>query len=90
MKRLTKDGRTILTGVHYTQFREKVWNLQGFQCKDCRKLLRFHEMDLHHIDGRGMGGSKRDDVLGKVEGLCRPCHQNPRGSDPRKQPHLER
>ena len=30
--------------------------------------------DCHHIDSRGMGGSKTKDTLDNLIGLCRECH----------------
>lgn len=31
-------------------------------------------VDVHHIDARGMGGSKSKDVIENLMGLCRKCH----------------
>jgi 5-methylcytosine-specific restriction endonuclease McrA len=31
-------------------------------------------VDVHHIEARGMGGSKRADVIDNLMGLCRKCH----------------
>lgn len=30
--------------------------------------------DIHHIDARGMGGSKEKDVIGNLMAVCRTCH----------------
>jgi len=30
--------------------------------------------DIHHIDARGMGGSKEKDVIENLMALCRKCH----------------
>jgi hypothetical protein len=30
--------------------------------------------DIHHIQARGMGGSKLRDTPGNLIALCRPCH----------------
>ena len=30
--------------------------------------------DIHHIDCRGMGGSKEKDEIENLMGLCRKCH----------------
>jgi uncharacterized C2H2 Zn-finger protein len=30
--------------------------------------------DIHHIDARGMGGSKDKDVIENLQALCRSCH----------------
>ena len=31
-------------------------------------------VDIHHIEARGMGGSKEADVIENLMGLCRKCH----------------
>jgi hypothetical protein len=31
-------------------------------------------VDIHHIDSRGMGGSKTKDFIENLMGLCRKCH----------------
>ena len=32
-------------------------------------------VDIHHIDARGMGGSKEKDFIENLMGLCRSCHE---------------
>ena len=31
-------------------------------------------VDIHHIESRGMGGSKLADTIENLMALCRPCH----------------
>jgi 5-methylcytosine-specific restriction endonuclease McrA len=31
-------------------------------------------VDIHHIEARGMGGSKQADVIDNLQALCRGCH----------------
>ena len=31
-------------------------------------------VDIHHIEARGMGGSKTKDIIENLQALCRPCH----------------
>lgn len=31
-------------------------------------------VDIHHIDARGMGGSKKADTIENLQALCRQCH----------------
>jgi 5-methylcytosine-specific restriction endonuclease McrA len=31
-------------------------------------------VDIHHIDCKGMGGSKQKDVIENLQALCRECH----------------
>ncbi len=31
-------------------------------------------VDIHHIEARGIGGSKKADVIDNLMGLCRKCH----------------
>lgn len=39
-------------------------------CEVCGKKA----VDIHHIDARGMGGSKQKDVIGNLMALCRYDH----------------
>ena len=32
-------------------------------------------VDVHHINAKGMGGSKTKDYNGNLIALCRPCHE---------------
>ena len=86
MIKTTKDGRTIRTGADYTKFRHWLYLMQQFSCARCQRhtstmspsedAWSFH---VHHIGGRGMGGSKRNDNLDSVEGLCGECHRKEHG-----------
>lgn len=82
MIRTTKDGRTIRTGKHYSQFRAQVFLSQNAECGHCGTGVALSSppewassFHLHHKNGRGMGGGKRNDIPSEVEGLCRDCHQ---------------
>lgn len=77
--RITKDGRTILTGLDYTIFRQQIYFIQGGKCLTCGRWCSLDgEMHwpnyfmVHHKDGRG--GGKRDDIHSAVEGVCSQCH----------------
>jgi hypothetical protein len=72
--RVTKDGRTIRTGKHYTEFRHAIYDRCEGICEGCNRGLVFWEMEVHHKNGRGMGGGKRDDIPKEVLGLCGACH----------------
>ena len=39
-------------------------------CECCGKIA----VDIHHIDSRGMGGSKKADDIKNLMALCRSCH----------------
>jgi hypothetical protein len=39
-------------------------------CEICGKKA----VDIHHIDCRGMGGSKQRDTIENLMAVCRPCH----------------
>lgn len=84
---IKKDGRTIRTGRHYTEFRAEVFATQAGKCanpkcgrptcleEDLASDWSFH---LNHLQGRG--GGKRDDVMfrdGKqiCRGECGACHR---------------
>lgn len=85
-RKVTKDGRTILGGKDYTEFRRQVYYAQGAQCKSCSRYTFFlasmeddYSFHVHHTNGRGMGGGKRDDTLEAVIGLCGACHRKEHG-----------
>lgn len=40
-------------------------------CEICGKKAT----DVHHLDNRGMGGSKEKDYIENLMGLCRGCHK---------------
>ena len=40
-------------------------------CEICQSKA----VDIHHIDARGMGGSKIRDVIENLMALCRSCHE---------------
>jgi 5-methylcytosine-specific restriction endonuclease McrA len=31
-------------------------------------------VDIHHIESRGMGGTKQADIIDNLQALCRGCH----------------
>ena len=33
-------------------------------------------VDIHHIEARGMGGTKKPDTIDNLMALCRECHIN--------------
>ena len=82
MIKVTKDGRTIRTDSDYTKFRGHLYQYQSGECFNCSRLTELsmpHECDesfhVHHVDGRGMGGSKRNDTLEACKGLYGKCHR---------------
>lgn len=40
-------------------------------CEVCSSVAQ----DIHHIDCRGMGGSKTKDVIENLQAVCRECHE---------------
>jgi len=58
--------------VGYDMQRRRVWAKQSRSCRHCHKGISLEQMHLHHTDGRGLGGGKRNDL--KTEGLCEACH----------------
>lgn len=74
--KVKKDGRTILTGRDYTAHKMKVWEAQGRRCAGpCGCYLPFQYAELDHAAGRGMGGSKRDDLAEGNTVKCSNCHR---------------
>jgi 5-methylcytosine-specific restriction endonuclease McrA len=39
-------------------------------CEVCGKKA----IDIHHLEARGMGGTKTKDVIENLQALCRECH----------------
>ena len=39
-------------------------------CEVCDKSA----VDIHHIEARGMGGTKKKDVIENLMAVCRKCH----------------
>ncbi len=75
MIKTKKDGRTILSGKDYTDLRHRVFLREQGRCSDCGRWIWFASFHLHHNNGRGMGGSKRNDVDSEVTALCGSCHR---------------
>ena len=42
----------------------------------CEMCQQDRAVDIHHLDNRGMGGSKTKDYIENLVGLCRDCHNN--------------
>jgi 5-methylcytosine-specific restriction endonuclease McrA len=38
------------------------------------EVCQAQAVDIHHIEARGMGGSKEADTIENLMGLCRKCH----------------
>lgn len=66
-----------LSPYEYAGQKRRVWHKQGQGCAHCFKGIALAEMHLHHKDGRGLGGGKRNDL--KTIGLCEGCHQKEHG-----------
>lgn len=80
--KVTKDGRTIRSGKTYTAFRYELWLCQNKLCADCGRQTDLHvdlswntSFHIDHVDGRGLGGSKRDDTFLACKGKCGKCHR---------------
>ena len=40
------------------------------------EVCQAQAVDIHHIEARGMGGSKEADTIENLMALCRQCHTN--------------
>jgi hypothetical protein len=40
----------------------------------CEFCQQDRAVDIHHLEARGMGGSKEKDYIENLVGLCRDCH----------------
>lgn len=70
-----KDGRLVESPYRYRKTKRQIWESQGRKCAECGKFLPTPAFGhRHHVDGRGIGGGKRDDA--KTVVLCiEPCHE---------------
>jgi 5-methylcytosine-specific restriction endonuclease McrA len=48
----------------------------GYDTTDfiCCEVCQAQAVDIHHIEARGMGGSKQADTIENLMALCRKCH----------------
>ncbi len=60
---MKKHTKIYLKGMGY---HETDW----IPCELCPKTA----VDIHHIEPRGMGGSKSKDVIENLMAVCRECH----------------
>lgn len=73
MRKITKDGREILTGKDWGRRRDQVRLGANERCSRCESFTGVSG-ECHHRVKRGMGGGFRDDRLENLEWLCRECH----------------
>lgn len=79
--RITKDGRRILSGKDYTEFRQDLHSRQSGNCAECGKVTSLtapieSDWSFHTDHTKGRGGGKRDDTFEACKGLCGSCHRN--------------
>ena len=60
---MKKYTRTYLTYFGYDE-------TDFIPCEVCNKQA----VDIHHIEAKGMGGSKTKDNIENIMALCRECH----------------
>ncbi len=58
-------------GRAWRELRLKAFARDGYRCRVCGRLCAYPEAD--HIVARSEGGQ---DVLGNVQTLCKPCHND--------------
>lgn len=61
------------TKVYLQYFYPDDWDVEGMwrECEICGGRM----VDVHHIESRGMGGSKERDEIDNLMGLCRSDHE---------------
>lgn len=83
MIRVMHDGRTKRTGRDYALFRVQIFwratgrcemSRNGERCNRYAPLTGLNHGAVHHINGRGMGGGKRDDNPEVCKWACWECH----------------
>jgi len=60
---MKKHTKVYLQGMGYD-------TTDWIPCEVCNKQA----VDIHHIEARGMGGSKERDTIENLMALCRDCH----------------
>ncbi len=82
------DGREACRGSAWMKRKQEVWSSDGGNCVACGCITgrpgfpeqtTFAEAEIHHIHGRGMHGSKRDDRIfvnakRNLDTRCWECH----------------
>lgn len=56
------------TKIYFTYFNHKI--PEDVLCEVCIRPAK----DIHHIEARGLGGSKSKDTIDNLMALCRGCH----------------
>lgn len=56
------------TKVYFNHFGHQI--IEDVFCENCGKPAG----DIHHLENRGMGGSKSKDLIENLMALCRECH----------------
>ena len=67
---MKKHTRVYLEEMGYISKGEQPIDQPYVPCEVCSQPA----VDIHHIDARGMGGSKTKDVIENLMALCRTCH----------------
>lgn len=57
----------------HTKIYTKFFNIGEQDFHPC-EMCSSKAVDVHHIEPRGMGGSKTKDYIENLAGLCRNCH----------------
>jgi hypothetical protein len=60
-RRGPRGGRKIAGKAEYKRLREFVWDRDRGICCLCGEFVPLESATYEHLNGRGMGGSKRDD-----------------------------
>lgn len=59
------------TALYFKFFGYRPGDWIGCEVPDCGN----EATDIHHIDARGMGGTKKPEDIMNLMALCRPCHE---------------
>ena len=66
--KIYRDGREVCNDsregiAEYKRRRDVMWNRDKGVCCLCLRFCRKEDATFEHLDGRGMGGSRRDDRI---------------------------
>jgi 5-methylcytosine-specific restriction endonuclease McrA len=59
--------------VKYKEVYLKAFNLTRDEFVEC-EVCKGQAVEIHHLDCKGMGGSKEKDTIDNLMAVCRECH----------------
>lgn len=70
------------------RLRKAIIRRERYRCALCDAAGQVTGLDVHHIQPKGIGGSRLLDHPGNLIALCRTCHESAHRNVPRWRPRL--